>query len=356
LKIGLFVSKIQTDDLEHIFTHTSDLWTNISSSRIFFTGATGVFGIWILEAMMWARKKMGLSFEVVVLSRSPKNFLAQCPQFSNQDFIQFYTGDINDFTFPAPDFTHIIHGATTSAHETFQNEPPLRKFNTVALGSRRILEFAEHCRLQEFWLISSGSAYGKQPSDLQLLSEDNLLAPDSMDPNSALGQGKHFAEFLCSLYSCQNNVNIKTARCFTFHGPYLPLNIHYAIGNFISDGLSQRPIFVKGSGTPIRSYLYMADLVIWLLTIFIRGQNRRIYNIGSENGISIAQLARTVAKCFGENYPVHFAQNPTASPLTASADRYIPSTQRAQRELGLKEYISLEDGLKRTIQFYRQQR
>ena len=340
-------------DLDHILNYTEPFWRALDGARLFFTGGTGLFGVWFLESILWAQKELDVKFDVTLLSRNSDAFLQKYPQFQNKMSLRFHRGDITDFTPPAEDFSHIIHGATTSALATFKNEDPLKKFDNVAEGTRRTLEFAAVRKVQHFWFLGSGSAYGKQPYDMPLMLEEYQGAPDTMETHGALGQGKRAAEFLCAVYAEKYSMNVKIARCFSFLGPHLPLDIHYAIGNFIGDGLAGRPILIRGDGTPIRSYLYMADLVIWLMTIFTNGKSQRIYNVGSEEGLSIVRLAHLVAGCFTPTVKVQLATTPTPAPLAAASNLYVPSTRRAAFELGLKQLVSTEEGIRRTIQFYK---
>lgn len=332
------------DDLDHILDHTRHLWDELRGERVFITGGTGFFGCWLLESFIWAHEKLNLSAHATVLTRSPAAFRIKAPHLAEHPAVTLIEGDVRTFNFPSGSFSHVIHAATESSAKP-NDENPLLMLDTIVEGTRHTLDFAKTCGARKFLLTSSGAVYGKQPPELTHIPEDYLGAPDPADPKSAYGQGKRLAEHLCALYAQQSNIEMKVARCFAFVGPYLLLDIHFAIGNFIRDALNGSPIIVKSDGTPQRSYLYAADLTIWLWTIFFKGKSCRPYNVGSDKGLSIAELAYMVAKTFTPGLPVQILKTTNGN---KPIERYTPSIERASSELQLRPFVNLQTAIKRT--------
>jgi dTDP-glucose 4,6-dehydratase len=334
-------------DLHHILDHTHSLWDELRGERLFITGGTGFFGCWLLESFLWANQRLNLHSRATVLTRHPQAFLAKIPHLAQNPAVQLLQGDVRSFSFPPGTFSHVIHAAT-EASAKLNVENPLLMLDTIIEGTRHALDFSVAAGAKKFLLTSSGAVYGEQPADLTHVPEDYFGAPDSLDPNSAYGQGKRLAEHLCTLYAQNTPLEMKIARCFAFVGPYLPLDIHFAIGNFIRDGLNGGPIIVQGDGTPQRSYLYAPDLAIWLWTILFNGKHLRPYNVGSDQSLSIAETAARVAQAFQTDIRVEIRGQ--ANPQKA-VERYVPDIQRARSELGLAPKIALDMALQASIHF-----
>lgn len=336
-------------DLDHVLAHTQGLWEELRGRRIFITGGTGFFGCWLLESFAWANDRLDLNASALVLTRNVESFRQKAPHLAGHRAIRFHIGDVRSFEFPPGQFSHVIHAAT-EASAKLNEENPLLMFDTVVEGTRRALEFARCSGAEKFLLTSSGAVYGRQPPELSHVPEDFSGGPDPVEPNWAYGEGKRAAEMLCALYARQHGLEPKIARCFAFAGPYLPLDIHFAIGNFIRDGLKGGPVRVGGDGTPFRSYLYAADLAVWLWTILFRGQSCRPYNVGSEAAVSIARLAEVVSEAFSPRIEVAVAKTPVPG---TPPQRYVPKTGRAEQELGLRAEIDLPTAVAKTISWNR---
>jgi nucleoside-diphosphate-sugar epimerase len=337
------------EDLDHILTHTRDLWEELRGQRIFITGGTGFFGCWLLESFAWANDQLNLNAEALVLSRTPEAFEKRAPHLYHHRAIQCFRGDIKDFVFPEGPFSHLIHSAVYQ-QPAGEKQSNLSLVNEMLTGTRRVLDFCVKARMRKALMISTGAVYGPPPSGLGKIHESFLESIDPSEPSSAYHHVRRMMELLWVLYAAEHGFEAKIARGFSFVGPYLPLNGRFAVGDFIADALSGNPVAVKGNGKPIRSYLYAADLAIWLWTILFKGESRRPYNVGSEIPTAILELASIIA---GESDP-HLNVHVSGESLAGVApDRYLPDTTRAQTELGLSQFIHLESAIRKTLDWHK---
>jgi nucleoside-diphosphate-sugar epimerase len=335
-------------DLDLILKRTETLWGPMRGQRLFITGGTGFFGCWLVESFCHINRELALNASVTVLTRRPAQFIAKAPHLAADTQVSLLAGDVRTFQFLEGDFPFVIHAATeASARQA--TEAPLEMLSTILAGTERTLEFAATHGAVRFLLTSSGAVYGRQPSDIAHLSESYAGAPDPLDAGSVYAEGKRAAELMCALYHKTAGLECAIARCWAFCGPHLPLDAHFAIGNFIGNVLRKEPIFIQGDGTPRRSYLYGADLAIWLWTMLFRAPSLVPINVGSSDDLSILELAQKVAKTLDPDAVIKVAGNATPG---AAPSRYVPSVDRAKQLLGLEQIVSLEESIRRTAGWY----
>jgi len=298
--------------------------------RLFLTGGTGFFGKSILSM-----RKRGFApeYELTILSRDPEGFLARNPEFSGMDQVRWCRGDVRDFAFPEGRFDAVLHAAAPAVVTL----PPGEMRSIILEGTGRVLAFARACGAEKLMFVSSGAVYGPPPADVC-----RILEAHPCRPVTEYGIAKLEAEKMC----LASGIPTLIPRCFSFVGPYLDREIHYAAGNFLRDAQKGGPVTVLGDGTPVRSYLYADDLVEWLFGILERGRAGIPYNVGSSEAVSIAELARLVASCFHPAPEVRILGGRTEG---SGTDRYVPDVSRAEAELGLKCRCTLHEAILRTI-------
>ena len=334
-------------ELVQVLDATTDILDELRGSSVLITGGTGFIGSWLLESLKFANQELGLKIRVTILTRDLARFHIKSPHLAEYAEFTFLFGDVRNFESPKGRFSHVIHAATDSS-QSLNLANPKQMFETIVSGTTRVLDFAVEKRSERVLLLSSGAIYGKQPDDLAKLSEDWPSSVDLADPINAYAEGKRGAEMLAAIYGRQFGLQIAVARIFALIGPYLPLDIHYAAGNFVRDALEGKTLVVNGSGLPVRSYLYASDLVVWLLKLLLRGRPGIPYNVGSENEISIRSLAEVIANTVGNGkYRVLGKEDGGVNP-----GRYVPDTTRIRKEICVREQVPLVDAIRRTAQWY----
>lgn len=337
---------------ERVFANGAEA---LRGTTIVITGGTGFLGRWLVETFCAFCDIGGLDARMVVLSRNVERFRRVATHLAGHAALSIIEGDLhalaNGTVACAPahcDF--VIHAATEPASR-LTAEP--RLIVDTMSGTRDALEFAVRSGARRFVYLSSGAIYGRQPSELVRVEEDYSGAPDVTTPASAYGETKRVGELLCASYARTRGIEAVTARGFSIIGPHIPLDPKFAAGEFLADAVDGRPITLHGDGTPLRSYLYAADFAAWLWAILLRGAPGRAYNVGSETEVSIAELARAAAALNDPPLPVMIAGT---SETGQHADRYVPSTARARRELGVEQTVDWRVALRRTYEWLRAER
>jgi dTDP-glucose 4,6-dehydratase len=284
------------------------------------------------------------NFEDVICASSQKN-----PKPYEVDSVsryQYAIWDVRSKSVLQPNFDVIIHAATP-ASAALNNSDPREMFEIIVQGMENVIEFASRHRVPPVVLFtSSGAVYGDIPESVGNVPENWNGSVVSYRPSSAYAEGKRAAEFLLSVATSRGICKGLLARMFAFSGVNLPMDRHFAIGNFIRDAVSARTIQIRSDGSSIRSYMDQQDMANWLLRILEVGQTDAIYHVGSERSISIRDLAHLIAVRTEAilQQEVTVEVQGLKSPLDG-VSRYVPSTLATRQALGVNETISLEESI-----------
>ena len=304
-------------------------------------GGSGFFGKSILDSF-----KRGLLVpwginRIEVVARKASNLATSNPELMSKNVL-LHDLDITSCTYlPVADY--VIHAAASSDARNYLSRPERERAN-IQLGTSNFCKLAENFfKKSKILYISSGAVYGGQPADMDYIDESFVLQ-DFINLDSGkrdYASAKRDAEsYILDLGIKGFNVGI--ARCFAFLGPYLPRDQHFAIGNFIEDGLEGRAIRVNAQNVVYRSYLHADDLVTWLMTLANGAHSTcPVVNVGSDEFIEIRELAKIVA--------IFFSVEAQVREITYSiVDRYVPSINKAIG-MGCRLPTTLENALLSTI-------
>jgi len=245
------------------------------------------------------------------------------------------------------EFDAVIHAATPASAD-LNARAPREMFDQIMVGARNVVDLcARQQEAPRLLFTSSGAVYGEMPEHLTAWPEDSPLSASPLDPKNAYANGKRAAEAIFALAGHEGVCRPTIARLFAFSGKHLPLDRHFAIGNFVRDALAGGPIRVRGTGEAVRSYLDGDDMAKWLLAA-LRKEPRSadLIHIGSESEITVSGLAGLVAALAsditGRNLRVEFAGS---LDRLDGRFRYIPLTSITRAYLGTSQTISLESSI-----------
>jgi dTDP-glucose 4,6-dehydratase len=311
-------------------------------ASLLIIGGSGFFGKSILDGY-----KRGLLSPwgidlIYVFARNADRLKEEVPELMDPS-IKLINGDIASCKeIPVADY--VIHAAASTDAANYLSQPEVEKKNIQA-GTYNYCELAKQFHQNSrIVYCSSGAVYGQQPPEIDKISEEyecGSLTEMSLTKQDYAAAKRDAEEAIINLG--KQGLSVSIARCFAFVGSYLPRDKHFAIGNFIEDGLDNRPIQVKAEHYVYRSYLYADDLVQWLMRICEIGSSHcPIFNVGSDEAFEI----RAIAKIISDRFSVPFR---AADIRSLNIDRYIPSIEKAKHIGSLTIHFDTQQAINETI-------
>lgn len=300
----------------------------LKNKTILITGGTGFLGKVLREHLLSINNEFQLNLKIIITAR----------RSIDDHRVKVVASDIREKIVMSEDIDYIIHAATPVTND---KSNPNELLEIIINGTQNVLLLAKEKKVKKLLNISSGAVYGKQPVEVNKVSEEFIEEVAIFDPTNIYGSGKRIAERLVEDYCQKNFVNYLTLRCFAFSGTHLPLDAQFAIGNFVRDAKTNKKIFVIGDGSAVRSYLDSKDLAEWMISALLSDKVNEAYNLGSDEEISIKELANVVAELVpGTSVEIQNSQN-----LGLKTNRYVPSINKIKKELGVVQKVSLKQSI-----------
>jgi dTDP-glucose 4,6-dehydratase len=319
----------------------------LKNQKVLVAGGTGFIGSWIAEFVAYLNDHHQFNTSLILLARNTDSFKAEKNHLATRNDIQFIAKDIRNVNELPMDITYILHAAASPDNRNHVSNP-IETIATITKGTDNLIDSAFNLpNLKKFLYLSSGQVYGKSGSKIGLISESDFGPLDCNKVTAVYPEAKRLAEATCCAYSSQYKLPIVIARPFSFIGPYQSLSKPWAINNFINDALNNKTIRIVGNGEPVRSYMYPADLVVWMLKILISGKINTAYNVGSPLGTSLKDVAEKIINIAQTNVNIDLRFNNT------DASCYVPDIALCENDLGLKINYNVEETLRRSIAWFK---
>ena len=305
--------------------------------RILVTGGAGFIGSHLCESLLEQGD------EVLCLdnlfSGSKRNIVSL---IENSSF-EFIRHDIVQPILLEPDQIYNLACPASPVHYQYN---PVKTVKTNVMGTIHMLGMAKRVKAP-ILQASTSEVYGDPQVHPQ--SESYWWHVNPVGLRSCYDEGKRVAETLMMDYHRKNNVDVRIARIFNTYGPKMQREDGRVVSNFVVQALLGRPLVVYGDGSQTRSFCYVSDLVVGLKKLMACGEGKGPINLGNPEELTILSLAEIIRELTGSRSEIHFEALPADDPV-----RRKPDISAAEKLLNWKPRVSLEEGLKQTVDYFDQ--
>ena len=350
-------------DLAYCRARLSDSFARMAGRRVLLTGGAGFLGYYLVQAMLeWNRHVLrSRAIAVTVVD----NYVRGVPTWLARLSDDWGRLTEHDVTKPLPvelgDFDYFVHAASI-ASPTFYRQFPIATMDANVSGLRLLLE---HVRGQQdrgqgvsgLLFFSSSEIYGDAEPHAIPTPETYPGRVSSIGPRACYDESKRYGETICVNFARQYGLPVTIVRPFNNYGPGLKITDRRVIPDFARDVLNGADIVVHSDGSPTRTFCYIADAVVGYFKVLVQGRPGEVYNIGSEGPeVTIDDLAGRIARAgnqlFGYSGRVIRQTSSDAEYLTDNPRRRCPDINKARTELDFSPDIDLDEGLRRTLLWY----
>jgi len=344
--MNLSISDFLKEDCERVYRKASLNFKELYNSTVVITGGTGFLGLWTAEMISYLNDNFNKAIELHIVARDFDKFKKIAPHLFEKKYINFIRSDIRSLNELPKDTNFIIHAASNPDNRIYSSTP-FAAITAISDGTSSVLKATERlANLKMFLNFSSGNVYGKQPDELNKIPESFIGTFSSNELNSVYAEAKRFTEALLTAARNELRLPVVNIRPFSFLGPFQSLDAPWAANNFINDALNERPIKILGDGKTIRTIMYGADAAIWILTFLTKSQSGSVYNMGSDDGKNVYEIAKIVSSCFKPE-PDVLLNCSLAGNIPNS--KLIPDIEKAKKDFKLDIYTDVKSSVERAV-------
>lgn len=274
-------------------------WEALGGKTLFLTGATGLIGYTLTQALLYANEKKKLDLQIVALVRDESRARQRFENVTDLGrTLRFLEGTVEDLPPVKGPADYILHCAAQTDSAAFVQHPA-QTARSALLGTLRLLELARHMHSLGFVFLSSTEVYGSPPPGKKV-SENDVCPLRPLESRSSYPVSKLQCENLCHAYACEYGVPASAVRLTQTFGPGVrpgDMRVFAQFGRCARDG---QDIVLHTRGETERCYLYTADAVTAVLAVLLKGEPGQAYNAADERTYcSVAQMAGRVADAYG---------------------------------------------------------
>jgi dTDP-glucose 4,6-dehydratase len=304
--------------------------------RIVITGAAGFIGSHLAETLL------DRGHSVIGIDNLLTGSTANIAHLANRDFL-FIKHDITNYVFVEGPVDAVLHWASPASPIDYL-ELPIPTLKVGALGTHKALGLAKEKKAR-FVLASTSEVYGDPLEHPQKESYWGNVNP--IGPRGVYDEAKRFAEAMTTAYHRFHGLDAKIVRIFNTYGPRMRLNDGRAVPAFMSQALRGEDITIFGSGKQTRSFCYVTDLVDGIIRLMESNVNDPV-NIGNPHEMTIEDIATEIVRLTGSSSRLVYKPLPEDDPKVRQ-----PDITRARTLLGWEPKVGLEEGLKKTLAYFK---
>jgi dTDP-glucose 4,6-dehydratase len=304
--------------------------------RVVITGAAGFIGSHLAETLL------DHDYSVIGIDNLLTGDTANISHLANRDF-SFIKHDVTNYIYVDGPVDFVLHWASPASPIDYL-ELPIPTLKVGALGTHKALGLAK-AKGARFVIASTSEVYGDPLEHPQKETYWGNVNP--VGPRGVYDEAKRFAEAMTMAYHRYHGLDTKIVRIFNTYGPRMRLNDGRAVPAFMSQVLRNQDVTVFGDGTQTRSFTYITDLVDGIIKLMLSSENDPV-NIGNPVEMTIKQIAETIIKMTGSTSKIVYRPLPTDDPKQRR-----PDITRARTLLGWEPKVQLEEGLVKTIDYFR---